>query len=119
MNIINATVVINDNIHVPITPYNCSTRSIQAYNELLKYMTNKNKRESTFIDYELFKTKYMILYYDLKNNIPDTIRDSYYKIEFRYILKDEMGSEYTVYSLMLHEDQYKISLINGKSEIIK
>ena len=119
MAIVNATIVINDNVHVPITPYNCSTRSIQAYNELLKYMTNKNKRESTFIDYELFKTKYMILYFDLKNNITDTLRNSYCKIEFKYILKDEMTSEYTIYSLMLHEDQYKISLINGKSEIIK
>ena len=119
MSIINATVVINDNVHVPITPYNCTTRSIQAYNELLKYMSDKNKRESVFIDYELFKSKYMILYFDLKNNITDTLRDSYCKIEFKYILKDPMASEYTVYSLMLHEDQYKISLINGKSEIIK
>ena len=119
MAIVNATVVINDNIHVPMTPYNCSSRSIQAYNELLKYMTDKNKRESTFIDYELFKTKYMILYFDLKNNITDTLRNSYCKVEFKYILKDEMASEYTIYSLMLHEDQYKISLINGKSEIIK
>ena len=119
MALVNGTVVINDNIHLPITPFNCSTRSIQAYNELLKYMTNKNKRESTFIEYELFKNKYMILYFDLKNNITDTLRDSYCKIEFKYILKDEMTSEYTVYSLMLHEDQYKISLINGKSEIIK
>ena len=119
MAIINGTVVINDNVHVPIVQYTCTAQSIQAYSELLKYMTNKNKRESTFIDYELFKSKYMILYFDLKNNITDTIRDSYCKIEFKYILKDEMASEYTVYSLMLHEDQYKISLINGKSEIIK
>ena len=119
MAIVNGTIVVNDNIYVPMTPYNCSTRSIQAYNELLKYMTDKNKRESTFIDYELFKTKYMILYFDLKNNITDTLRNSYCKIEFKYILKDEMTSEYTIYSMMLHEDQYKISLINGKSEIMK
>ena len=119
MAIVNANIVINDNIHVPLTPYNCSTRSIQAYNELLKYMTDKNKRESTFIDYELFKTKYMILYFDLKNNITDTLRNSYCKIEFKYILNDEPANEYTIYSLMLHEDQYKISLINGKSEIMK
>ena len=119
MAIVNATIVINDNIYVPMTPYNCSTRSIQAYNELLKYLNDKNKRESTFIDYELFKTKYMILYFDLKKSITNTLRNSYCKIEFKYILKDEMASEYTIYSLMLHEDQYKISLINGKSEIIK
>ena len=117
--VINASVVINDNRHVPITPFNCVTRDIEAYNELLKYLTNKNRRESTFIDYELFKTKYMILYFDLKNNLTDTLRDSYCKIEFKYILNEDPGSEYTVYSLLLYEDQYKISLINGKSEIIK
>ena len=117
--IINASVVINDNRHVPITPFNCVTKNIEAYNELLKYLTNKNRRESTFIDYELFKTKYMILYFDLKNNLTDTIRDAYSKIEFNYILNEDPGSEYTVYSLLLYEDQYKISLINGKSEIIK
>ena len=66
MGIVNASVVINDNIFVPMSPYNCSKRSIQAYNELLKYMTDKNRRESTFIDYALFKIKYMILYFDLK-----------------------------------------------------
>ena len=117
--LINAYVVINDNRHVPITPFNCVTKNIEVYNELLKYLTNKNRRESTFIDYELFKKKYMILYFDLKNNLLDTLRDSYCKIEFKYILSDDPGNEYTVYSLMYSEDQYKISLINGKSEIIK
>ena len=119
MSIINASVVINDNRQVPITPFNCSTRSIEAYNELLKYMTNKNKRESTFIDYELYKSKYMILYFDLKNNLTDVLRDSYSKIEFKYILKDDIATNYTIYSLLLYDDQYKISLINGKSKIIK
>ena len=117
--IINASVVINDYRHIPITPFNCVTKDIEAYNELLKYLTNKNKRESTFIDYELYKSRFMILYFDLKNNLSDTLRDSYCKIEFKYILNSDPGNEYTVYSLLLYEDQYKISLINGKSEIIK
>ena len=117
-NIINATVVINDNRHVPITPFNCVTRDIEAYNELLKYLTNKNRRESTFIDYELFK-KYMILYFDLKNHLTDVLRDSYCKVEFKYILEDDPGSEYTVNSLLLYEDSCKISLINGRSDIMK
>ena len=69
----NDYVVINDNIHIPITPYNCVTRGIEAYNQLLKYLTNKNKRQSTCIDYELFKTKYMILYFELTNNLSDVL----------------------------------------------
>ena len=118
-NIINASVVVNDNRHIPITPFNCVTHGKEAYNELLKYLTDKNRRESTFIDYELFKTIYMILYFDLKNNLSDTLRDSYCKIEFKYILKDDPGNDYSVYSLLLYEDSYKISLINGRSEIVK
>ena len=111
--------MVNDNRHIPITPFNCVTRGIEAYNDLLKYLTKKNRRESTFIDYELFKTKYMILYFDLKNNFTDVLRDSYCKIEFKYILKGDPGNDYSVYSLLLYEDSYKISLINGRSEIVK
>ena len=115
--IINASVVINDNRHVPITPYNCVTRDIEAYNELLKYLTNKNRRESTFIDYELFKSKYMILYFNLKDNLTDVLSDSCCKIELKYILNENPGSDYSVYSLLLYEDQYKISIINGKVKL--
>ena len=86
---------------------------------MLKYLTNKNRSESTFIDYELFKSKYMILYFDLKHNLTDVLRDSYRKIQFTYILKEDVVNEYTVYSLLLYEDSYKISLINGGSEIVK
>ena len=118
-NIINAYIVINDNRHIPITPFNCVTQPIIPYNELLKYMTKNNQRESNFIDYELFKTKYMILYFNINDNITESLRDSFCKIQFKYILKSEPTNEYTVYSLLLYEDQYKISLINGKSEIIK
>ena len=119
LQIIIASVVINDNRHVPITPHNCVTHSINCYNELLKYLTNKNRRESTFIDYELFKNKYMILYFDIKNNLIDVLRDSYCKIEFKYILKSGPVNKYSIYSLLLYEDSYNISLINGRSEIIK
>ena len=117
--IINAYIVINDNRHVPITPYNTVSHPIIAYNELLKYMTKNNQRESNFIDFELFKTKYMILYFNINDNITESLRDSFCKIQFKYILKSEPANEYTIYSLLLYEDQYKISLINGKSEIIK
>ena len=119
LEIINASVVINDNRHVPITPFNCATRGAEAYSELLKYLTDKNKRESTFIDYDLFKSKYMILYFNIKDSLTDILRDSYCKIEFKYIVKGDPTNEYTVYSLLLYKDSYKISLINGKSEIVK
>ena len=118
LDIINAYIVINDNRHVPLTPFNCSTQPIIAYNELLKYLTNNNQRESTFINYDLFK-KYIILYFNIKDNITESLRDSFCKIQFKYILKDDPNNEYSIYSLLLYEDQYKISLINGKSEIIK
>ena len=97
------TLVINDNRYVPITPFNCVSRDLDAYNALLKYMNDKNKRESVFIDYELFKTKYMILYFDIVNNLTDVLKDTYCKLEFRYIL---------------NEDNFKGSLINGKSELL-
>ena len=97
LKIINASVVINDNRHIPITPFNCVIRGIEAYNELLKYMTEKNKRESTFIDYELFKSKYMTLYFDIKNNLSDVLRNSYCKIKLKYILKDKQANDYSVY----------------------
>ena len=119
LEIINAYIVINDNRHVPITPFNCTTHPIIAYNELLKYMTKNNQRESNFIDFELFKRKYMILYFNINDNITESLRDSFCKIQFKYILKSAPANEYTIYSLLLYEDQYKISLINGKSEIIK
>ena len=117
--IINAYIIINDNRYIPITPYNCVTHPIIAYNELLKYMTDNNQRESAFIDFELFKTKYMILYFNINDNITETLRDSFCKIQFKYILNNIPVNRYTIYSLLLYEDQYKISLINGKSEIIK
>ena len=119
LKVINASIVINDNRHLPITPFNCVSRDLDAYNALLKYMNDKNKRESVFNDYDLFKTKYMTLYFDITNNLTDVLRDSYCKLEFKYILGEDPANEYTVYSLLLYEDSYKISLINGKSELIK
>ena len=61
----------------------------------------------------------MILYFDLENNLTDVLHDSYCKIQFKYISKEDAVNEYTVYSLLLYEDSYKISLINGRSEIVK
>ena len=57
MKIISSTLVINDNRYVPITLYNNVSQDLDAYNTLLIYMNDKNKRDSVYIDCALFKTQ--------------------------------------------------------------
>ena len=85
MTIVSANMVINNNRYIPITPYTFTSQNTDAYKSLLKYMNNHNNHESVCIDYDIFKSNYMILYFDIYNNLPDVLKDLYCKIEFRYI----------------------------------
>ena len=56
----------------------------------------------------------MILYFYIFNDLSDPLKNTYSELEFKYILNEDPAKEYTVYSVLLYEDNFKLSLINGK-----
>ena len=84
-------------------------------------MNEKNTRDDVFVDYDLFKTKYMITYFDIYPNISQISKNTSCKTEFRYVLSQDhpITSLHTFYAMPLDEDISKISVITDKTEIIQ
>ena len=61
----------------------------------------------------------MILYFGKYNNLSAELKDTHCKIEFKYIMNGVPTKEYNIFSVLLFKDNFKVSLINVKSELIK
>ena len=54
-----------------------------------------------FVDYDLFKTTFMYLYFEIYSNITDILKEGNNKVEFRYQLDTTPTKDYTIYALLL------------------
>ena len=61
----------------------------------------------------------MILNFDIFSNISDILKQSNNIIECRYSLNDTPNKAYTIYSLLLCEQTFKLSVINDRTQIIR
>ena len=72
-----------------------------------------------FVNYDLFKTTFMYLYFDIYSNISDILKESNNKIEFRYSLNATSSKDYSIYALLLSKSTFKLCVMNNRTEIIK
>ena len=118
MKIESANIRLNNNVYLPGDTYDCVSKREVVYRQLLKYM-NQLSPTAVFFSYDLFKTSFMYLYFDIYSNISDILKESNSKIEFRYTLNATPAKEYTIYALLLSEHTFKLSVINNRTEIVK
>ena len=65
LKITNANLRLNDNTYFPGDGYDCANKPMIPFLSLLKYMNEQNTREGVFINYDLFKTSFMYLYFNI------------------------------------------------------
>ena len=118
MGIVSANIRLNNYTYLPSDTYDCVNKPEVVYRALLQYMNQKNPTPF-YIDYDLFKTRFMYLYFDIYSNISDVLKEGNNKIEFNYMLNNTVTKEYSIYALLLAENTFKLSLINNRTEIIK
>ena len=94
-----------------------SVKEFVAYNYLLGYMTKYNLLESQFIDNNLFKTMYSIFYFDLTEQMTDSMFSDTIKIDFSYMLSAVPAHQYNVVAIILGEQKVAVSVVNNKATI--
>ena len=118
MGIVSANIRLNNYTYLPSDTYDCVNKPEVVYRSLLQYMNQKTPTP-VYIDYDLFKTSFMYLYFDIYSNISDVLKEGNNKIEFNYMLNNTPAKEYSIYALLLSENTFKLSVINNRTEIIK
>ena len=118
MKIVSANIRLNNYTYLPSDTYDCVNKPEVVYRSLLQYMNQKTPTP-VYIDYDLFKTCFMYLYFDIYSYISDVLKEGNNKIEFNYMLESAVSKEYSIYALLLSENTFKLSVINNRTEIIK
>ena len=118
MSIVSANIRLNNYTYLPSDTYDCINKTQVVYRSLLQYMNQKTPTP-VYIDYDLFKTCFMYLYFDIYSNITDVLKEGNNKIEFNYMLANTPPKEYSIFALLLSENTFKLSVINNRTEIIK
>ena len=119
MKIESATIRLNNNVYLPGDSYDCVNKPEVVYRGLAKYMNQLSNGSAVFVNYDLFKTTFMYLYFDIYTSMSDILKESNYKSESRYTLSDTPTKPYTIYAFLLSENTFKLSVINNRTEIIK
>ena len=118
MGIVSANIQLNNNTYLLSDVYDCVNKPEVVYRSLLQYMNQKTPTP-VFVDYDLFKSTVMYLYFDIYSNISDVLKEGNNKIEFRYMLNNTPAKEYSIYAILIAENMFKLSVINNRTEIIK
>ena len=108
MGIVSANIILNNNTYLPSDVYDSVNKPEVVYRNLLQYM-NQTTPTPVFVDFDLFKSTFMYLYFDIYCNISDVLKESNNKIEFQYMLNNTPAKEYSIYALLLAESTFKSS----------
>ena len=87
MGIVSANIRLNNYTYLPSDTYDCVNKPEVVYRRLLQYMNQKTSTP-VYIDYDLFKTCFMYLYFDIYSYISDVLKEGNNKIEFNYMLNN-------------------------------
>ena len=99
--------------YYPETVYQPSTEMSRIYRDVLKYVHGANDYNGgTVINRKNFDD-FGFIYFNLENQKLD-LKDGTTKLNFKYQLSDATDAGYTVYALVLHEQDMEILQSSGK-----
>ena len=110
----NCHLVVANGNQYPELAYEPSTDISRVYRDVLKYVHKNNEYgEGTLLNRSNFSTVFPFVYFDLTNQKLD-IRDGTTKLTFRYELSDTADAPYSVYALVLFEQDAELIQKDGK-----
>ena len=98
----------------PEINYSPATDLTRVYRDVLKYVHKNNEySEGTLLNRNNFSTIFPFLYFDLTKQKLD-IRDGTTKLTFKYELSAGTNADYSIYALVLNEEDAEVINKNGK-----
>ena len=114
-NFTNARLELSNGIFYPNEDLKPATETVQAYRSLMEYQKDANSYfTSPTITLESFKSLYGILYFDLRHQ-DEGLKSESTKLNFHYTLNANPNANYTIYSLILHEEELGVDVVNGRT----
>ena len=114
-NFTNARLELSNGIYYPNEDLRPSTEVVQAHRTLMEYQKDTNSYfTSPTISLELFKSMYGILYFDLRHQ-EEGLKSESTKLNFHYTLNRNPNANYSLYSLILHEEELGVDVVNGRA----
>ena len=110
----NARLELSNGIFYPNEELKPDTEIVQAYRTLMEYQKDFNAYyTSPTISLKSFKDLYGLIYFDLGNQ-EEEIKSGSTKIQFIYQLSGNPNANYSLYDLILHEEELGVDIVNGK-----
>ena len=104
----NCHLVVGNGNEYPEIHYTPSTDQSRVYRDVLKYVHKNNEYgEGTLLNRSNFSTIFPFVYFDLTKQKLD-IRDGTTKLTFRYELSGTTTTAYSIYALVLNEQDAEI-----------
>ena len=110
----NCHLVVANGNEYPEIHYTPSTDMTRVYRDVLKYVHKKNEYgEGTLLTRSNFGSIFSFLYFDLTKQKLD-IKDGTTKLQFRYELSNTTTIAYSIYALILYEQEAELVQKDGK-----
>ena len=110
----NCHLVVANGNEYPEIHYTPSTDMTRIYRDVLKYVHKNNEYgEGTLLRRGNFSSIFPFIYFDLTNQKLD-IKDGTTKLQFRYELSNTTATAYSIYALILYEQEAELVQKDGK-----
>ena len=110
----NCHLIVANGNEYPELHYTPSTDITRVYRDVLKYVHKNNEYgEATLLNRSNFSTIFPFVYFDLTKQKLD-IRDGTTKLQFRYELSNTTNADYSIYALILYEQEAELIQKDGK-----
>ena len=98
----------------PEAHYKPTKEPTRVFRDVMKYVNANNKyAHDTLLTRSNFEDLFPFIYFDLTKQ-PTDIKDGMTKLTFRYTLSGATNAEYSVYALVLYEQDVEIRKTDGK-----
>ena len=110
----NCHLVVANGNEYPEIHYTPNTDLTRVYRDVLKHVHKNNQYgEGTLLNRSNFSTIFPFVYFDLTKQKLD-IRDGTTKLTFRYELSGTTAASYSIYALILYEQEAELIMKNNK-----
>ena len=110
----NCHLVVANGNEYPEIHYTPDADMTRVYRDVLKYVHKNNEYgEGTLLNRSNFSTIFPFLYFDLTKQKLD-IKDGTTKLQFRYELNNTTAADYSIYALILYEQEAELVQKDGK-----
>jgi len=100
----------------PEVHYRPSEEPTRVFRDVLKYVyANSDHAGDTLLNRANFSTIFPFIYFDLTKQ-PTDIKDGMTKLTFKYTLSGGTNAAYSVYALVLYEQD--VDMINTKGKVV-